>query len=175
MLEKADTSRFWDRFIDLARQADVPERALRWYVRRVEEYIQAHPGKRLRAHGPSDVKEYLLQAGRSGNLHGWQFGQLVHALQLLFTGLVRTEWTDTFDWRYWLDSARELEAKHPTVARHNQPIDPTGATASAEKDFPYPDILHNVAAEIRRRNYSIRTEHRLGTPLRLVSCQSRSA
>lgn len=41
-MEKAAETRFWDRYIQLARQEQVPERALRWYVRRVEQYIQAH-------------------------------------------------------------------------------------------------------------------------------------
>jgi len=69
------------------------EKALRWYVRRVEQYIQAHTDKPLRKHAASDVRDYLLQAGRSGGLQGWQFRQVVHALQLLFTGLVRADWS----------------------------------------------------------------------------------
>lgn len=161
-MENTAESRFWDRFIELARQEDVAEKALRWYVRRAEEYIHAHTDKPLRTHGPVEVKAYLLEAGRRGGLQGWQFGQLVHALQLLFTGLVRAEWADTFDWPYWLASARELEAQHPTVARHNQPIDlgvaPT-SESTAEQSFPFPELLSDMAAEIRRRNYSIRTEH----------------
>lgn len=47
-MEKAAEARFWDRYIQLARQEEVPEKALRWYVRRVEQYIQAHTDKPLR-------------------------------------------------------------------------------------------------------------------------------
>ena len=36
-MEKAAEARFWDRYIQLARQEEVPEKALRWYVRRVEQ------------------------------------------------------------------------------------------------------------------------------------------
>lgn len=159
-MEKAAETRFWDRFIQLARDTEVPEKALRWYVRRIEQYIQAHPDRPLRTHGPAEVRDYLLRTGRDGGLRGWQFRQVVHALQILFTGLVRAEWAGAFDWRYWLESARELETDHPTVARHNQPIEATTPSpAAGEGKFLYPDLLRDVAAEIRRRNYSIRTEH----------------
>lgn len=159
-MEKAAEAKFWDRYLLLARQADVPEKALRWYVRRVEQYIQAHTDKPLRKHEASEVKGYLLQIGRNADLQGWQFRQVVHALQLLFVGLVRTDWANTFDWRYWLESSRELETNHPTVARHNRPVEPTASPEPAgDGKFPYPELIHDVAAEIRRRNYSIRTEH----------------
>lgn len=159
-MEKAAEDRFWDRYIQLARQEEVPEKAVRWYVRRVEQYIQAHTNKPLRKHEASDVRDYLQQAGRSGGLQGWQFRQVVHALQLLFTGLVRPDWASAFDWRYWLESSRELEANHPTVARHNQPIETVAPPESGgDGKFPYPELLRDIAAEIRRRNYSIRTEH----------------
>jgi len=92
-------------------------------------------------------------------LQGWQFRQVVHALQLLFTGLVRPDWADAFDWRYWLESSRELETDHPTVARHNRPIETVAQPEPIEDcKFPYPELIRDVTAEIRRRNYSIRTE-----------------
>lgn len=159
-MEKAAEDRFWDRYIQLARQEEVPEKALRWYVRRLEQYIQAHTDKPLRKHEASDVRDYLLQAGRSGGLQGWQFRQVVHALQLLFTSLVRADWASAFDWRYWLESSRELEADHPTVARHNHPVETAASPESGgDGKFPYPELIRDIAAEIRRRNYSIRTEH----------------
>jgi len=43
-MENTAESRFWDRLIELTRQKEVVEKALRWYVRRVEEYIHDHVG-----------------------------------------------------------------------------------------------------------------------------------
>lgn len=156
---KAAESRFWDRYIQLARQENVPEKVLRWYVRRIEQYIEAHRDRPLREHEASDVKKYLQRVGRAGDLQGWQFRQVVHALQILFSGLVRTDWAVGFDWRYWLESSRELETDHPTVARHNHPIEPTALPQAGGLNSPgTANLIREISAEIRRRNYSIRTE-----------------
>ena len=56
-MEKADETRFWDRFIALAHKNAVPEKALRWYVRRLEHYIAAHPDQPLRRHGALHVTD----------------------------------------------------------------------------------------------------------------------
>ena len=55
-MEKAQKSRFWDRFVILARRHGVPERTLRWYVLRLEQYIHTHSGQPLRRHGPDEEK-----------------------------------------------------------------------------------------------------------------------
>ena len=39
--------RFWDRFIDRAKKRGVKEPAIRWHVRRAEQYLKAFSGKRL--------------------------------------------------------------------------------------------------------------------------------
>jgi integron integrase len=156
-MEKAAESRFWDRYIEILRQAKVAEQSHRWYVVRVERYIAAHSTLRLRLHTPSTLDAYLADAGRDASLPGWRFRQLVHALQLLFTQLVKLAWVQQFDWEYWLASARELAKNHPTVARHNSPIAVTPPPAL--HDAPAgSDWRERLIAEIRRRHYSIRTE-----------------
>ena len=37
----------WNRYLDLACKFRVPEKALPWYRKHVEEFIEKHPGKRL--------------------------------------------------------------------------------------------------------------------------------
>lgn len=158
-MEKAPESRRWDRFIDLARDANVPERALRWYVRRIEQYCAAHEDLPLRQHGPETVTAFLQKAGRSSTLQEWQFRQLVHALQLLFRGVLRAPWADPFDWAYWMDGARQLETGHATVARHNMPVPVPRRPEAVEPDAdPDRTLTNQLIAEIRRRAYSIRTE-----------------
>jgi hypothetical protein len=55
-MEKAAESRFWDRYIEVLKQAEVPELAHRWYVVRIERYIAAHSKLRLRLHTPSTLE-----------------------------------------------------------------------------------------------------------------------
>lgn len=58
-------SRFWDKYIDKTVVCDVQERARRWYVRHVEEFIKAFPGSRLSAIVANDVVMYLEGIGRA--------------------------------------------------------------------------------------------------------------
>jgi integron integrase len=154
---------FWDRYIEVLHHAAEPEKARRWYVIRIERYVAAHP-QPLADHTAEFVQGYLSQAGRDPKIQGWLFRQLVHALQLLFTTHLETRWANDFDWQYWLNSARDLEATHPTVARYNAPM--KAATSAPEpKDrnrkrsaSAHGQVVIDMAAEIRRRNYSIRTE-----------------
>jgi integron integrase len=157
-MEKAAESRFWDRYIEVLNQAKVPEIAHRWYVVRVERYIAAHSTTRLRLHTPSMMEEYLSEAGRDAALPGWRFRQLVHALQLLFTNLVQVRWASAFDWEYWLASAQTLQEQHPTLARHNSPINVAAPPPTASKGDAPSAWREKLVGELRRRNYSIRTE-----------------
>lgn len=157
-MEEAAESRFWDRYIEILKQASVPEPSQRWYVVRVERYIAAHSLVRLRLHTSSTVEAYLSVAGRDVSQPGWRFRQLVHALQLLFTNLVKADWSHQFDWQYWLASAQELGKQHPPVARHNSPmtVAPPPPVISDATDTS--NWRERLIAEIRRRHYSIRTE-----------------
>jgi hypothetical protein len=157
---KTAEERFWDRYLELLRRAAIPDRAHRWYVLRVEQYIRAHPELPLRRHQAAQVAEYLAHVGRDPQLLGWQFRQVAHGLQLLFEQLLCLEWAASFDWQYWLDSGQELQVAHPTVARHNSPLSPPARTDSATQQTSPTNfqLSQEVTAELRRRNYSIRTE-----------------
>jgi integron integrase len=159
-VDKAAETRFWDRYIKVLTDAAVPEKSRRWYVVRVERYIAAHPDRRLRDHLPEDVTRYLTEAGRDVAMEGWLYYQVTHALQLLFTKLLKSPWAEEFDWGYWLGSAHTLENAHATLARHNSPITPVAPPPPfAPKSDDTPSQWRDkLIAEIRRRNYSIRTE-----------------
>jgi len=156
-VEKAAESRFWGRYIQVLCAAKVPEPQQRWYVMRVERYIGAHSSLRLRLHTINTVDQYFTAAGQDASLPGWRFRQLVHALQLLFTQLLKPSWACAFDWEYWLASARALEENHPTLARHNSPVQvappPPATNVQGSADW-----RERLIGELRRRNYSIRTE-----------------
>ena len=146
----------WTRFIDICRREHVPEQAMRWYVVRIERFLKSHPGRdpgELRA---DDVERYLRAAGRNVDVPSWMFRQLAHALQLFWCYVIGADWAQHFQWSYWLSSAVELEADHPTVARHNFPVHADEDAASFAESFP--DLEQALAAKIRLKNYSIRTE-----------------
>ena len=154
----------WNAYIQAVLARGVKDYAVRWYVVRVERYILATSPKAPRTHAAGDLGAYLETVGRSGHLEGWQFGQLVHALEILFCDVVKASWVGGFDWQHWHSSARELEATHPTVARANTPVEMPSSRAEANSppavsdDSQKPPVLVRLITEIRRRAYSIRTE-----------------
>ena len=148
----------WDRFIDICRREHVPEPAMRWYVVRIERFLRAHPGREPDELGPDDVEAYLRAAGRSAQAPGWMFRQLAHALQIFWCYVIGAGWAQDFQWDYWLSSAVDLETDHPTVARHNLPIHTGEGPDAAPFAESFPDLEHALAAKIRLKNYSIRTE-----------------
>ena len=154
--------RFWDKYLALLRRYGIAPRAVRWYVRRAEIYIESVPGRRLTEHRPADVYIYLAELGRLGRLEDWPFRQAVDAIQKLLE-LVGVSWLHEVDWQYWLESARSLPADHPTIARSSSFR--KGATAVVDQVSPARPgdsggavALERLGAVIRQRNYSIRTE-----------------
>ncbi|OGT84762.1 MAG: integrase [Gammaproteobacteria bacterium RIFCSPLOWO2_02_FULL_61_13] len=131
---------------------------MRWYVHRLEQYLRTHAGHPLRRHGANDVRAFLEEAGRNARFEGWQFRQMAHALQLLFRDLLRAPWAAAFDWSHWLESARELEPDHPTLAREPPLRARSDAGHAGQAADAHPNLLTALKAELRRRNYSIRTE-----------------
>lgn len=144
----------WDDFIAICLEHGVHQRAARWYVLRVERYLQATGS----AQSAAAVTDYVALAGRDSRLQAWQFRQLVHALQLYFTHIARANWANVFDWRYWLDSAKELERSHSTLARHNTPVSSRAVSRDQPVNIEHGTIRDQLIGELRRRNYSIRTE-----------------
>ena len=161
--------RFWDRYIQAVEKQGVSERAARWYVKRAEQYLNSLPDKRLAQHTPEDVDGYLRRLGRLDGIEDWQFRQAVDAIQTLFrvAGLATA---DRVDWGFWQASAQSLMPDHPTLARETQPQEKpavSGDRFKAKRNAPSPldairaahgPLLERLAAEIRRRRYSIRTE-----------------
>lgn len=160
---EAAIARFWERYLEKARNQGVRPAAERWYVLRAEQYIRAVPDRRLAEHTPVDVADYLGKAGREGRLTDWQFLQLVDAIQILFT-TVGVPWLDEVDWSHWRNSARSLLPSHPTIARESTGASRAGPREHADGSYldgvrvRHREVLATMIAEIRRRGYSIRTE-----------------
>lgn len=90
---------FWDRYVASLRAKRVKPTALRWYVIRAEDYLQAMSSKRLAEHTPQDVTAHLENLGRMGKMTDWQYGQAVDAIQNLFV-IGEVAWVHQFDWAF---------------------------------------------------------------------------
>ncbi|MFZ1574312.1 MAG: hypothetical protein WAT36_03560 [Chromatiaceae bacterium] len=59
-----------------------------------DQYLPAHPGRRLTEQGPTDVDHDLADLSPSPSLKGWQFHQAVDAIKNLFV-LAGVVWLET--------------------------------------------------------------------------------
>ena len=163
-------SRFWDNYINKTKAYGVKLTVVRWYVKHAESYIKAHPDTRLAQHTVENVELYLRDKGRNAHLTDWQYKQIVYALKVLFVDMVKTSWAASFPWDEWAAQATQLPDDHATVARDFQPVDKisTENELHLNKDADpgllkeamqvYPSHIKNMIAQIRLRQYSIRTE-----------------
>ncbi|MBT4288785.1 MAG: tyrosine-type recombinase/integrase, partial [Deltaproteobacteria bacterium] len=161
--KSADIKRFWDHYIQILLSKKIHKNAVRWYVIRVEQYLEIHTNKKLIEHNTQDVEAYFQKIGRNKHLLSWQFYQVIHAIQIFFEDFLKTDWAKTFKWEFLINSAKQLENGQPTVVRsysskegpettpYNSPKDETLSPGDLE-------LLEKVRSEIRRRHYSIRTE-----------------
>lgn len=69
------------------------------------------------------MADYFTELGRQPGLKAWQFKQAVGAIRILYS-IVSTDWARSFDWDFWLDSARTLGPRHATLARVLTPVTP---------------------------------------------------
>ncbi len=163
-------SRFWDKYIEKTRLYGIKEKNTRWYVRHAEAYIKAHQNKRLALHSPEDVDKYLKAKGRNPRLEDWQFVQIVVAIKILFTKMVKLSWPADFPWDEWVAQAQNLTNEHATLAR-DYPSEITaylnaGLEIKLEKNTglykqvyaKYPKYIEQLIKCIRLKHYSIRTE-----------------
>ena len=61
-------SRFYDNYLNCLIKASIPEKQRRWYVKRIEEFIKAHNGHKIKALSGSDVARYFDMIGRQNRL-----------------------------------------------------------------------------------------------------------
>lgn len=159
-------SRFWDNYINILIEQELKESVRRWYVKRVEQYIQHYPDERLRSHSPQHVVDFFTEMGREGKLSDWQFRQSVDAIRILFCYLLKSELCSSVDWKYWLEASKSLSPTHVTLARESVAgkIGDGNKKSISKKDVDvlFPTALPQLIAKIRQLGYSIRTERSYG-------------
>lgn len=92
--------RFWDNYLECLRLFRVPGKALPWYRRHGQAFINDFPDTRLLAQRPEHVWHWFERLGRNGQLSDWQYRQRVDALRLLFCHFLKAPWSASLDWEH---------------------------------------------------------------------------
>jgi len=98
-------ARFFDNYLICLDKASVPEKQRRWTIKRVEGFIKAHSGRKIKSLTGLEVSRYLEMLGRRNRLSGWQFAQCIDAIRILYCDLLLTPVCQAVDWDYWRDAA----------------------------------------------------------------------
>jgi hypothetical protein len=138
----------WQRYLDLLQQRGVPETAQRWYVRRVEEFLDTLKPKALSTLNADQVTDYLRRLSQRPDLADWQRRQTVEALRLLLVDLAQTQAGNGVDWDLWWETSS-------TAQNTENPPETGPRFARSTQRFP---ILKDLSRTIRAMQYSIRTE-----------------
>lgn len=119
---------FWARYAEKVLELGAKPPFGRWLVLRAEEYVAAHPGRKLADQSAAEVDAYLAALGRKPGVKGWQVRQAANAIRILLE-LAGVAWVNEVDWAHWQASARDLSPSHPTVARDYEAVGTAGASA----------------------------------------------
>lgn len=156
--------KFWSSYIKILQSKGINPDLHRWYIKHLEDYIKYYPDCKLKQHTAKNVHDYLSMLGRSTRLKNWQYCQVVDAIQILFCEHLHCHWASDINWNFLKESASSLSANHPTTARtegrySNLPAMSAIKSISLQSvRKSHEDLLLQLITEIRRRNYSIRTE-----------------
>ncbi len=160
IIEQSDArvEQFWHRYLQLCRTFRVPEKALPWYQRHAQAFIDRYPGIRLQAQTAENLQVWFEGLGRYENLTDWQYRQKIDALRLLFCHMLRVKWALAFDWDHWTMAAQPLEQDHPTVARTFEMIDKAVKDPKNDLGKRFPELYRKFLMAIRIPEYAINTE-----------------
>jgi hypothetical protein len=88
--------RFWDNYLFILDKNAIPGSVIPWYRKHTAAYIKANKNTPLSSQTEQDIDCYLNEKGRLTGLKEWQFRQIADAVWLLFTELVRPQWSESF-------------------------------------------------------------------------------
>ena len=170
-METNGADQLWERYVEKTKGCNIPPNSIRWYVKRVEDYLRVHSELNLHQHSAEHVDNYLQALGRNSRLQDWQFRQVVDALRIFFVDLLDIQWAAAFPWTFWIESSKPLPDSHATVARDYLPVgtndklkvgshkavnEDNGLVAKASELFP--EHFEKLVTRVRTKQYSIRTE-----------------
>jgi integron integrase len=159
------THAFWQRYRKALAGQGLRGKAADWSINRVEHFIRSAKGLRLREHTAEDLRTYLCRQAMDPRLKDWQYEQMVEALRVLFSEIVRSPWSKDFPWEKWkephLHFPDQLEY-FEEIGKHIHPSGRKQVFADMLQGLrvadQYGGELERLRQAIRARHYSIRTE-----------------
>ena len=152
---------FWCKYAGCLVRRHITGHDAEWHVRRAQAFCYGLNGRRLQSLAAADVHRYLDELDRNNRIVGWQAGQVVSALEILFCELTDCAWAAGFDWAGRRDACRELAPEHATLARTLSAAD-TVARRTSRQDAALSQntirALGRLREVLRVRDRSIRTE-----------------
>ncbi len=149
---------FWKNYLLVLKKFRVPDKALPWYRKHVQAFIDKHPGTRLREQTAEQVDDWLGELGRNTLSPAWRYRQQVDALRLLFCHFLRLPWAGRFDWDLWLEGSRQLSSSHRTVARDYEQMPSCSKTVPKGLERLFPELYRKFVAACRIPDYATSTE-----------------
>ena len=95
------TGAFWSRYRRALAAQGLHDKKADWCIKRAESFIKFAKGLRLKEHTAEDLRAYLCRQAVDGRLKDWQYGQVVDALRILFSQIVKSPWDSEFPWDMW--------------------------------------------------------------------------
>ena len=150
---------FWTNYQNLLDLNGIKKPFDRWYVIRIENYIDAHQKEKLLQHTSTHLEDWFIELGRNNRLKNWQFEQAVWALKILFVDLLHLDWANKFPWKNTIINYEERPInKTPSYTNSNNDNffykEKNSTSLLAQYSIP----LEPMIKIIRLKNYSIRTE-----------------
>ncbi len=152
---------FWSKYANKVVKHNICGHSAKWHIRYAQMFAYGLGGRYLHEIDAGHVDDYLEELGRNSKFSGWQMGEMVSALRILFCEMTDCAWAKSYDWDAVKDGFRDLPVDHATFARE------IGAAETVRKrpvvkeeisDEKTRKILGRLRDLTRIRNMSIRTE-----------------
>lgn len=151
----------WSQYIKILESKGIKHNQRRWYVRRAEQYFGHFKGIELVHHTQEHVKDYLSIIIKKDNVETWQLQQTIDAIWILFE-TEQNKALHEIDWDFLKQAVQKQNKEPSSIAVQSTNLRDKQAVSSKTECSSFQgnatQAIDRLAIEIRRRNYSIRTE-----------------
>lgn len=160
-----NTTAFWRDYRIAVGKRGTTGKVADWYVKWARSFAE-HIRLELSNVTAEDVRAYLCRIINKWTIEDWQYCQIVESLRILFEDCMKPDWADSFGWQAWKEPhlhcqdvlRRYSDRKETSVAAYGKKQSFKDSLVGQKAADLYSGHIDSLRKEIRRRNYSIRTE-----------------
>lgn len=149
-------------FLEHLASHSVPVKQRTFYIMRVDQFIRSLGHRDLTSLDELAIAEGLATFGTQSKLKDWQFAQLIDAVRLYLTSVIKLPHAIEINWAQLQDATRALDHEHPSIGKHSTPkqlLDERVQQGSwAQVREQHEALIIRFVTEIRARGYAFRTE-----------------